>query len=110
MKTLTPCLASGFGPGFGQSPGFGLPPLSFSRVWRDFFSPDFFSRRLPNPATAGYVTDRGYPVRGHAALRVVVKDRCALVLGEEGERPSRMTSLSLSRLNNRIGEEEPGEE
>ena len=94
-EALTPCLASGFGPGFGQSPGFGLPPLSFSRVWRDFFSPDFFSRRLPNPATAGYVTDRGYPVRGHAALRVVVKDRCALVLGEEGERPSHMTSLSL---------------
>ncbi|GFZ03108.1 hypothetical protein Acr_15g0017160 [Actinidia rufa] len=43
------------------SPGFLLPPLSFSRVWHHFYFPDFFSKRPPNPATAGYVTDRGYP-------------------------------------------------
>ncbi|GFY81666.1 hypothetical protein Acr_01g0014740 [Actinidia rufa] len=38
-----------------------------------FLSPTFFSARLRNQATAGYGTDRGTPVRGHAVLRVVMK-------------------------------------
>ncbi|GFY92936.1 hypothetical protein Acr_08g0013320 [Actinidia rufa] len=73
-----------------------------------FLPPDFISDGFLTPSMAGYVTDRGYPVRGEAVLRVVVKDFCALVLWE-GERRFwsflnlSKTSLSPSRLNNELG-------
>ncbi|GFS46279.1 hypothetical protein Acr_00g0101200 [Actinidia rufa] len=103
---VTACLAEGDGPGFGHLPDFRLPLLSFSRVWEYFCLPDFISDGLRTPSMAGYVTDRGYPVRGEAVLRVVVKDLCALVLWE-GERCFwsflNLSKTSLSRFNNELG-------
>ncbi|GFS28979.1 hypothetical protein Acr_00g0004850 [Actinidia rufa] len=57
-------------------------PVMLLRFGDDFCIPDFFSDRFRNPSAAGVGTDRGYPVRGHAALHVVMNDRCALVRAE----------------------------
>ncbi|GFY95642.1 hypothetical protein Acr_10g0010270 [Actinidia rufa] len=69
-------------PEFGHLPNLFSCDASSPEFGDDFCIPDFFSDRFRNPSTAGVGTDRGYPVRGHAALRVVVNDRCALVRAE----------------------------
>ncbi|GFZ10893.1 hypothetical protein Acr_22g0002910 [Actinidia rufa] len=51
---------------------FLLPLLSFCQVWEYFCLPDFISDGLRTPSIDGYGTDRGYPVRGHAVLCVMV--------------------------------------
>ncbi|GFZ13327.1 hypothetical protein Acr_23g0017120 [Actinidia rufa] len=60
------------------SPRFLLLHLSFSQVWEHFWLLDFISNSLQTPSIDGYGADRGYPVRGHAVLRVVVNYCCAL--------------------------------
>ncbi|GFY90028.1 stress enhanced protein 1 [Actinidia rufa] len=75
---------------FLSSPWFGTP----------FFLPDFFFHCLPNPSIAGHTTDRGYPVRGHAARRVVVKYRCALVLGKKNHGRIRVLVVKDPRKGN----------
>ncbi|PSS36117.1 N-alpha-acetyltransferase 35, NatC auxiliary subunit like [Actinidia chinensis var. chinensis] len=79
--SLTGCLASGDGPGFGHlsdlvsllspSPGFGL-----QFCVPDFFADGFQIHPQPDISRTGVT-----PVRGHAEHRVVVKDDCALVFG-----------------------------
>ncbi|GFY81030.1 hypothetical protein Acr_01g0008390 [Actinidia rufa] len=81
-RTLAACLASGDGPEFGHLPHLFSCDASSPGFGDDFCIPDFFSDRFRNPSAAGVGTDRGYPVHGHAALRVMVNDRCALVRAE----------------------------
>ncbi|GFS30309.1 hypothetical protein Acr_00g0011310 [Actinidia rufa] len=80
--TLSACFAEGDGPGFGHFPDFvSLFSLS-PGFWEYFCLPDFISDGLRTPSMAGYVTDRGTPVRGEAVLRVVEKDlSCPCAVG-----------------------------
>ncbi|GFZ03080.1 WAPL (Wings apart-like protein regulation of heterochromatin) protein [Actinidia rufa] len=70
-----------------MAPDLAISRICFSRdvpspAFGEYFGlPDFFSGCLRNPSLAGYRTDRAYPVRARAALRVVANDCCALVYG-----------------------------
>ena len=72
-KTVTTCLAKGDSPGFGSLLSSSPSELPSPVFGDHLFFPDFFSDRLRTPSIAGYGTDRATPVRGHAALRVVMK-------------------------------------
>ncbi|GFZ11391.1 hypothetical protein Acr_22g0007890 [Actinidia rufa] len=61
VNAVTGCLPSGVSPGFGINLISSPSSLLLSWVWRVLFFPDFFSDRLPNPPTAGYGSDRGFP-------------------------------------------------
>ena len=84
--TLTGCLASGDGPGFGHLPDLVSLLCPSSGFGLQFCLPDFSSNGFQIPPQPDISRTGVTPVRGHAVTRVAVKDGCALVLWEEERR------------------------